>query len=82
MNLYWLVFDVTPDEMLFRMGCGITAISEDDAWRIAMGNDSIKGASSRIKSLKAIKLEQIDPSHILPNAGNMAIRGIWFPNGI
>jgi hypothetical protein len=68
--------------MLFRLGCGVTAKDADDVWRILQSNSYTSVHVADVETITQIKFDDIEKNHVLPNAGNYAIRGIWFPNGI
>jgi hypothetical protein len=82
MKMYWVKFVEEESHMLFRTGCGITALSEDDALKVIRLSPALDGFYEKILSIEHIKFEDIEKKHILPNAGNYAVRGIWYPHGV
>lgn len=75
MKLYWVKF-AEPG-----LGCGVTAIDEADC-RILVEGDLLF-ASRSVASITEIRnFEEIDRDHVVPNMGNMFMRGIWFPKCI
>ncbi len=63
------------------LGFGITAFSHEDAVKLLEEN----GYSSEVERMdemiwrEVLDLEQIDQNHVLPNAGPMYFRGVWYP---
>jgi hypothetical protein len=65
-----------------RMGCGITAFSEEDAVEILREKVFQKEEIAPItKKIIDVNVSLLDPGHILPNIENPAARGVWFPIG-
>ena len=82
MKLFWLNFKEDARGMLFRLGCGISAADIDDVWRIIKEHQVLSSMSQDVVSIREISFADIDVNHVLPNSGNYAVRGLWFPIGI
>ncbi len=68
---YW--FDMTG-----RLGAGVTAHSEADA--IAIFEAAFdRQADARPHLIK--DASELDQKHVVPNMGNLLMRGVWFPRG-
>jgi hypothetical protein len=55
----------------------VTAESLDDAVAIAKraGHD----VPASFVAVHNVRAEDLDPRDVLPNAGELAVRGVWFP---
>ncbi|MFC5759809.1 MULTISPECIES: hypothetical protein [unclassified Rhizobium] len=82
MKLFWIEFKKGSTGMLFRLGCGISAVDKEDAWKVVRESKTLSTMMENVSSIKEIKASEIEKNHVLPNSGNYASRGIWFPNGI
>lgn len=77
---YWLQVLNAPAYSFLRMGCGVTAIDQNDALALARRAlasilpDPVFGTLS-----EDIDVRTLDPHHILPNMGDCSTRGVWFP---
>lgn len=63
-------------------GIGVTALNRDAA--LALVRSAVFGGAELpriIKLVEDIDVSTLDEGHILPNAGNPAAPGIWFPIG-
>jgi hypothetical protein len=73
-------FGFTPSGEPFPPhGYGVTAFSLSDAPRI-LSEFSIKLPEdiSRFKVVEGIRVSDLDQSHIAPNTGPIALRGVWY----
>ncbi|UZW62447.1 hypothetical protein [Lysobacter enzymogenes] len=79
MILYWLEFE--PASAPQVLGGEITERSQDDALRVL--HERVPGSRGmEIRRIVAeVKIDDLDPGHVLPNLGNYAVRGCWFPLG-
>ncbi|WKL57783.1 hypothetical protein Q1W73_02025 [Asticcacaulis sp. ZE23SCel15] len=63
-----------------NIGCGITACDESDAISLINERLSLEREHLEIASISAVDdVSTLDASHVLPNMGNIFLRGIWFP---
>ena len=62
------------------MGMGVTAWSEADAFRLLdeEGYDFHRRAQEVVFRVVE-KVEDVDLSHVAPNAGPVVVRGVWYP---
>ena len=64
------------------MGCGVTAYDEAQAMEIMkqhIFNNNPVPEIARV--IPDVKIDELEKNHFLPNIGNPAMRGIWFPLG-
>jgi len=82
---YWFTFDFEnynnpPSGVLY--GCGITAISKDDAMSILREKVFLNKIIPYIsKVIENIDVSTLDANHVLPNMTHPLKRGVWFPLG-
>jgi len=82
---YWLQFDVSLDDNPppgVLIGCGVTAHHYDDAMDLVRAHVFKTEPMPEIKNVKEnIDISLLDEKHVLPNMGNPAKRGVWYPLG-
>ncbi len=84
MNRYWIVFRVplSPEYLWLSLGCGVTARDREDALGLVQERILAGGAPPPIEKItEHIDVSTLDMDHVLPNIGNVLVRGIWFPKG-
>ena len=83
MRRFWFQFDVSNDlSPGVRMGCGITAYDQEDALRLLRERVFFETTVPRpLDIVEDVDISSLDAGHVLPNMGNVAIRGVWFPLG-
>lgn len=60
-------------------GCGVTAYNKEDAITI-MQEKVFKNKMPTIeKVIENVNIFELDEGHVIPNIGNIFVRGIWFP---
>jgi hypothetical protein len=80
---FWFKFEHSSALPLsFKLGCGVTAYSYDDALillreKVFQRNEEIV----IVECIENIDLTHLDPNHILPNILPPNFRGIWYPLG-
>lgn len=81
MKRFWIEFEESIPYSPLSIGCGITANNYDDA--ISLLRDRVlKGRDIKIRTIVAdIDVSSLDAGHVLPNMGNVMVRGVWFPMG-
>jgi hypothetical protein len=83
MRRFW--FEFTGEEELpigLQNGCGVSADSYEEALGIIKQRVFGGGRLPPIyQAISNVNLDQLDSNHVLPNMGNVLIRGIWFPMG-
>lgn len=65
-----------------RIGCGVSAFDRTDA--MALLQDRVftgLRAPEPVSVFEDVDVSSLDPGHVLPNMGNPAVRGVWFPLG-
>ena len=77
MRPYWVEFRNAPLSAL-RLGMGVTAYSEADA-RDLVGQAVPGQTISDIRPVE--RVADLEQGHVVPNIGNILVRGIWFPLG-
>jgi hypothetical protein len=79
LHRYWFrlepsVPDVSP------LGYGVTALDRRDAERLlaskVFGSDDLPPILDVIED---VDVRELDPGHVLPNMGDPATRGVWYP---
>lgn len=78
LRTFWLTF---PEDSNLPFGIGITAYSESDALALlhAEGIDSWIANAKTVHITPDVRPEDLDPRHVLPNAGPLQFRGVWYP---
>ena len=62
------------------MGLGVTAWSEADAFQLLEeGGYDFHRRALEVVFRVVQKAEDVDLTHVAPNAGPVVVRGIWFP---
>jgi hypothetical protein len=81
MKRYWFTFEKLERPSPLSFGCGVTAHDYQDA--LAIMRDSVfQGHAPPIKDVvEDVDVSRLEAKHVLPNLGNVLIRGIWFPLG-
>jgi hypothetical protein len=77
---FWI--RLAGDEMPvgFRMGCGVTAYTRDDAFALLLKVWPATRGEPVIIDVSEDDLTTLDQRHVLPNIGDVTRRGVWFPN--
>ncbi|SDQ21001.1 hypothetical protein SAMN05428982_0103 [Pseudoxanthomonas sp. CF385] len=61
------------------LGYGVTALSVDDA-RGLLTKYGYPRSDERITGvIEDVAVDALDASHVMPNAGPLVIRGVWYP---
>ena len=82
LHQFWFKFERLPTATAINLGCGVTAYSREDA--VALLRERVFGANGPppvLEIVDDVTAATLDPKHVLPNIGNLAERGIWFPQG-
>ncbi|MDE1461026.1 hypothetical protein [Spartinivicinus poritis] len=84
LHRFWFRFDFKLDDGSppgLLMGCGVTAYNYDDALEL-LKSKVFKDIVPPPKSVEEdVDVSTLDTGHVLPNMGNVTVRGIWFPLG-
>ena len=73
---YWITF---PKEPHAPIGIGVTAFSEDDAFRLIKEAGYNEYLQSDYIVASNIKIEDLHPSRVVPYMGPISFRGVWYP---
>ena len=76
LTAFWIV---SEGPSVSHRQLGVSAYSLEDAFHLLeeMGI-RVNPATATIRS--GIRVEDLDPAHILPNMGVIVRRGVWYPN--
>lgn len=76
---FWFEFDPSADVPPgARLGCGVTAVSRDDAERLIREGFGCDLPPVR-RVIKDVDVTTLDEGHVLPNIGDVSVRGVWYP---
>ena len=82
---YWIEFDSATADALpvgTRSGCGVTAGDLESALALVKRQVFEGRELPRTKNVVAdVDVSHLDQRHVVPNMGNPAVAGIWFPLG-
>jgi len=76
---YWLKFSRLATPHPLNLGCGVTAWSLDDALRLIRSVFPDLSLGPPIEIIQNIDVSTLDPGHVLPNMGDVTLRGVWWP---
>jgi hypothetical protein len=78
---FWFTFGSFQHPTPLNFGCGVTAHDYQDA--LAIMRDSVfQGATPAVQDcVENVDVSRLEPKHVLPNLGNVLVRGVWFPLG-
>ena len=79
---YWMTFAPSPELKTFSLGlgAGVTAFDETDAINLlkdALDCESVPAIQSVASH---VRFDDLERDHVQKNLGNMAVRGVWYPN--
>lgn len=78
---FWFEFDELADPPPgARLGCGVTAMSRSDAEQL-MRDGSGRDLPPIRRVIEDVDVATLDEGHVLPNVGDVSVRGVWFPRG-
>jgi hypothetical protein len=83
MRRFWLEFGAVAGLPFgLARGCGVTAYSYDDARELLCTRVFTDAAMPEpIRIVDDVDVSTLDQDHVIPNMGNPAVRGVWFPLG-
>jgi hypothetical protein len=61
------------------IGYGVTATSQDDAESLLHKFGYPREDETIVEVVEDISVSDLDANHVIPNAGPMFMRGVWFP---
>ena len=82
---YWFEFGYDPETPLplgVNLGCGVTESdrrrAEDLVRNVVFSGGQLPPVRRVVED---VDVSTLDRGHVLPNIGNVLVRGIWFPLG-
>jgi hypothetical protein len=63
-----------------NLGCGVTAFDIDDAMLLIRRAFPDLSLQTPLDVTENIDVSTLDAGHVVPNMGNIFVRGIWWPN--
>ncbi len=82
---FWIEFVYSAEHPLpmgMQRGCGVSAFHDEDAMHLLK---TIVFSSASLPEIKKITenivFSTLDKGHVLPNMGDVTVRGVWFPLG-
>ena len=79
-HLYWVKFKPNGKASPLNLRCGITARNKYEAEEITrIKAFSVFGLRKMEIVAEDVDVSKLDPGHVLPNMGNPAVIGVWFP---
>jgi hypothetical protein len=74
---FWIRFEGEPE---LKHSYGVTAYSLDDALTLLKNQLRVGQDVERPIGVSAnVRIEDLDPSRVVPKCGPMAFRGVWYP---
>ena len=61
------------------LGYGVTAASQDEAVKLLRHFGYPRPGEEITAVLPGVEFSALDQNHVVPNAGPIAVRGVWFP---
>jgi len=79
---FWFTFAPMAHPTAINLGCGVTAINQQDALAI-LKQTVFRGRNMpQIREvIENIDISALDQRHVIPNMGPPHVRGVWFPLG-
>jgi hypothetical protein len=62
------------------LGYGVTAFSKEDAEQLLSSFGYPRDREVVTDVVEGITHAQLEQNHVVPNAGPIIVRGVWFPN--
>jgi hypothetical protein len=85
MRRFWIEFESPLGEHrhpgLTEAECGVTAFDLEDALSLLRLNVFPNGLPKIGRIVEDVDVSTLDESHVVPNMGNVLVRGVWFPLG-
>jgi len=82
---YWFEFSKLKKTSLplgVSNGCGLSAYNYDDAIELLKEKVFENEELPLIENVSEdVDVSTLDSGHVLPNMGNVTVRGVWFPLG-
>ena len=85
MRRFWIEFESPSGDhnhsWISRAACGVTASDSEDALSLLKEHIFPNGLPKIAILLQDVDVSTLDKGHVLPNMGNVLVRGIWYPLG-
>ena len=79
---FWFRFARLAHASPINRGCGVTALSQEEAIEILKKTVFVGRSMPHIVYvIENIDLATLDQGHVIPNMGPPNIRGVWYPLG-
>jgi hypothetical protein len=78
LETFWFSF---PQDPQLPFGIGVTGFSEEDA-RALLQERGVADWFSEAREVvvkQGVRIQDLDQRHVLPNAGPLHLRGVWYP---
>ena len=77
---FWFNFEMSSSPSAINLGCGVTAFDRADAENL-LRTSVFKGKPfpKIARCTENVDVSTLDANHVLPNIGQVAARGVWFP---
>lgn len=76
---YWFEFEGLSVPNVLNLGCGVTAHDIDDEKALIQEMVDHMPSNRVTTILENVDVSTLEANHVLPNIGNVMVRGIWFP---
>jgi len=77
---FWFKFAPLAQPTPLNLGCGVTALDQEDAIRLLRQKVFLGRTMPKIRQvIENIDISTLDSRHVLPNMGLPHIRGVWYP---
>ena len=79
---FWFEFEPFGYPTALNLGCGVTGYDYNDAVRLLQERVFAGQTLPKVvRVLPDVNVQDLDKGHVLPNMGDVAQRGVWFPLG-
>jgi hypothetical protein len=79
---FWFQFEKLERPTALNLGCGVSAADYEDALNLLKERIfGPNGPPQIVRCIEDVQTTDLEKNHVLPNIGQMDIRGIWFPQG-
>ncbi len=76
---YWIEFGHVGKRHPINLGCGVTASDIHDALLLVGMAFPDLDLGSPLSVIEDVDVSSLDANHVLPNLGNVLVRGVWWP---
>lgn len=83
LTAFWIKFKRIDSPTPLNLGCGVTAYSQQDAVELVkrslVEHYGLESLPEIDQITEGISVTDLDQNHVVPNMGNVLVRGVWFP---